>query len=240
MIGFKEHQNPIPNHSHFVQLYHFHLYMMCSSWMKIQAHEFFLNAFQPPQLFCCQSRCCFSRSSCSLYPLPQHRTPLLNREPESPPFTSPHQLSPSRFTMDRPAMFPDMPPRSTSQLLPIFPLLSQLSQLCNDEPMSPSDSIRHWTACPWASPDKWSRPALSNNTSIEKVHRKMTKKRIVCGLRPTPQTLPLRSVAMELPMHRARSWGMELQRDKSPDVTMDKQLWLDPNNDYNFFSKQLK
>ena len=130
MIGFQEHQNPIPSHSHFVQLYHFHLYMMCSSWMKIQADEFFLNAFQPPQLFCCQSRCCFSRSSCSLYPLPQHRTPLLNREPESPSFTSPHQLSPSRFTMDRPAMFPDMPPRSTSQLLPIFPLLSQL---CNDD-----------------------------------------------------------------------------------------------------------
>ena len=177
MIGFQEHQNPIPNHSHFVQIYHFHLYMMCSSWMKIQADEFFLNAFQPPQLFCCRSRCCFSRSSCcccpscrcrtsclwsrsllcwpcctprscSLYRLPQHLTPLLNREPESPPFTSPHQLSPSKFTMDRPAMFPDMPPRSTSQLLPIFPLLSQLSQLCNDEPMSPSDSIRHWTACP--------------------------------------------------------------------------------------------
>ena len=162
MIGFQEHQNPIPSHSHFVQLYHFHLYMMCSSWMKIQAHEFFLNAFQPHQLFCCRSRCCCSRScccccpscrcrtsclwsrallcwpcctprSCSLYPLPQHRTPLLNREPESPPFTSPHQLSSSRFTMDRPAMFPDMPPRSTSQLLPIFPLLSRLSQLCNDE-----------------------------------------------------------------------------------------------------------
>merc|ERR1719249_47235 len=62
-----------------------------------------------------------------LSPLPQHLTPLLLRELESPPFTSPHQLSPSRFTMDRPAMFPDMPPRSTSQLPPIFPLLSQLS-----------------------------------------------------------------------------------------------------------------
>merc|ERR1711915_177206 len=60
-------------------------------------------------------------------PAALHLTPLLLREPESPPFTSPHQLSPSRFTMDRPAMFLDMPPRSISQLPPIFPLLSQLS-----------------------------------------------------------------------------------------------------------------
>merc|ERR1711892_951307 len=37
------------------------------------------------------------------------------------------QLSPSKCTLDRPAMCPDMPPGSTSQPPPIFPSLSQLS-----------------------------------------------------------------------------------------------------------------
>merc|ERR1712106_437710 len=59
--------------------------------------------------------------------LPLPLTPLPPRPLESPPSTSPPQLSPSRCTLDRPAMCPDMPPGSTSQPPPIFPLLSQLS-----------------------------------------------------------------------------------------------------------------
>merc|ERR1719350_644417 len=60
-------------------------------------------------------------------PLPLLLTQLPPRELEGPPSTSLPQLSPSRSTLDRPAMCPDMPPRSTSQPPPIFPLLSQLS-----------------------------------------------------------------------------------------------------------------
>merc|ERR1712123_78034 len=60
-------------------------------------------------------------------PLPLPLTPPPPRELESPPSTSPPQLSPSKCTLDRPAMCPDMPPGSTSQPPPIFPSLSQLS-----------------------------------------------------------------------------------------------------------------
>merc|ERR1711910_209018 len=62
-----------------------------------------------------------------LHHLHLHPTQLLTKDLESPPSTNLPQLSPSKCTLDRPAIFLDMPPRSTSQQPPIFPSLSQLS-----------------------------------------------------------------------------------------------------------------